>query len=64
MGGLSICRWGGDGTPEYILLHFDGYELWEIAAIPMSGDISQMRAVLIDGWRYVFGNDFAVEKIW
>lgn len=62
--GLSICRWGGDGTPEYILLHFDGYELWEIAAIPMSGDISQMRAVLIDGWLYVFGNDFAVEKIW
>lgn len=62
--GLGVMAWDWDGTTEYVLLHFDGYELHEIARIPMEGALSDMRAVLIDGWLYVFGDSFAVEKVW
>lgn len=60
--GLGINDWNGENG--YILLHFDGYELNEIAKIPMSGSLDQMRGVLIDGYLYVFGESFLVEKVW
>lgn len=52
------------GSSEYLLLLFDGYELTEIAKVPMEGYPDDMRAVFIDGWLYVFGDSFAVTKIW
>lgn len=61
--GLALNSWAS-GETAYVLLHFDGYELNEIKSVPMDGNISKMRAVLIDGYLYVFGDTFAVEKVW
>lgn len=61
--GLGIVNWG-TLEYEYLLLHFDGYDLNEIARIPVEGSLSAMRAVLIDGYLYVFSNGFTVEKVW
>lgn len=60
--GLGIRDWN-DGISKYVLLHFDGYDLNEITEIPMEGSLADMRAVLIDGWLYVFGDTFAVEQV-
>lgn len=48
----------------YVLLHFDGYELTEVAAVPMTGAVDNVRAALIDGWLYVLSDDFAVQQVW
>ena len=61
--GLGIYDWD-DGEGQYILLHFDGYELNEILNVPISGDLEDVRAVLIDGWLYIFSDEFAVEHLW
>lgn len=59
--GLNSC---GTGVPsEYTLLHFDGYELTELIRVPMEGSNATKRAVYIDGYLYVFGDTFTVEKI-
>lgn len=60
--GLGIRNWNGDSV--YLLLHFDGYEVNEVRQIPMNGALEQMRAVIIDGWLYVFGDSFTVEGLW
>lgn len=49
---------------KYLLLQFDGYELHELLLTPFEGDLHDMRAVQIDGYLYMFGTDFQVEKIW
>ncbi len=45
------------GDTEYVLLHFDGYELCKIAHVhPLEGsDIYTTRAFLADGWLYILG---------
>ena len=53
-----------NGESSYVLLHFDGYGLRELVKLPMEGYLADMRAVFIDGWLYVFGDSFAVTKIW
>jgi uncharacterized secreted protein with C-terminal beta-propeller domain len=60
--GLCIYPLSGQ-KPIYVLLHFDGYELNELLRVPVSvGDLASVRAVLIDGWLYVFDEDFKVVK--
>lgn len=49
--------------PQYLLLHFDGYDLVERLNIDLEGTPTTMRAVAIDGYLYLFGSDFVVEKI-
>ncbi len=49
---------------KYIVVGFDGVALRLLASTPLTGDISQMRGVYIDGAFYMFGeNDFAVKNI-
>ena len=48
----------------YILLHFDGSQLTEVACTEVVGAYSTTRGVVIEDFLYVFGSDtFAVEKI-
>jgi uncharacterized secreted protein with C-terminal beta-propeller domain len=47
----------------YILLQFDGYELVELVKESLPGDNNAKRAVLIDGWLYMFGEQFAVQQV-
>lgn len=42
------------GTWEYVLLHFDGYQLHEVTNIStIQADVGNTRAFLADGWLYV-----------
>ncbi len=57
---------GESGTPNaYILLQFNGNGFIEAARVELTrGDLANMRAVLIDGYLYVFGdNDFEVVPV-
>ena len=45
---------------EYLLLHFDGYELNLIKTLEYSGNRNNVRAVLIDGYFYLFSDKFTV----
>lgn len=60
--GLAVLGSNYNAT-SYLLLHFDGYELNELARIPMNGYLNLIRGVYIDEYLYVFGDEFAVEKI-
>lgn len=44
--GLGIYDWENDRR-EYILLHFDGYQLNRVVTVPVDGVLDHMRAVLI-----------------
>lgn len=48
---------------RYILLHFDGYELVELLDVELPGDPETIRAVYIDGYLYLFGEGFRVERV-
>jgi uncharacterized secreted protein with C-terminal beta-propeller domain len=50
----------------YVLLHFDGNAFHELAMVPMRGNVleHEMRGVVIDGWLYVFANEFHIQKVW
>ena len=48
----------------YMLLQFDGYELREIVKTPFKGNYIDTRAALIDGYLYMLGMEFKVEKVW
>ncbi len=43
---------------EYLLLHFDGYEIRELAKISASGVPDDVRGVVIDEYLYVFSDVF------
>ena len=49
---------------KYLLLQFDGYELHELLLTPFEGELWDMRAVQIDGYLYLLGEGFRVEKLW
>lgn len=73
--GLSLNSWE-DYSREYVLLHFDGYGLNELLRAPISqmDNMDRTRAVLIDGYLYLFfcpeadygktENTLKVEKVW
>lgn len=62
--GLGVYDWGSGRGNSYVLLHFDGYKLREVGSWQMEGNLNTMRSVLIDGWLYLFGNDFLVVEVW
>lgn len=62
--GLGVYDWGSGRGNAYVLLHFDGYKLREVGSWQMEGKLNTMRSVLIDGWLYLFGNDFLVVEVW
>jgi uncharacterized secreted protein with C-terminal beta-propeller domain len=59
--GLAICSW--NGYQEYLLIHFDGYKLKQIASAKCGGDLSAVRADVIDGYLYVLSTEFDVVPI-
>ncbi|MBO5755779.1 MAG: beta-propeller domain-containing protein [Clostridia bacterium] len=64
IGVMDFLRYQTGEQRRYILLHFDGYELVELVNVPLSGDLSNMRGVYIDGYMYMFGQgDCKVEKV-
>ncbi len=52
-----------DKTSRYILLFFDGYDLIPISEEELPGFNEYKRAVYIDGYLYMFGDEFLVKPI-
>ena len=69
MVGMGIHAYRDELSPDgqrerYLVVFFDGYELRELLNIPLPGDVDLKRAVYIDGYFYLFGEDaFVVEKM-
>ncbi len=62
--GLGYTLVGSTDASRYALFCFDGYELTVLLDVAIDGENDLKRAVLIDGYVYLFGtNCFAVEKI-
>ena len=63
--GIGVVDYRYSNTSSrYIVLHFDGYELTELANVSLNGSPAKMRGVYIDGYMYMFGaDDFKVEKL-
>lgn len=62
--GLGIESFNGQNfSTNYLLLHFDGTNLMEMSRIPLAGEVALMRGVYIDGWLYMFGDEFKVAAI-
>ena len=61
--GLGIYNFV-NGETYYLLVQFDGYVLQELLLTPFEGEVWDMRAVQIDGYLYLLGEGFRVEKIW
>ncbi len=54
--GLHVSPFNGENY--YLLLHFDGYELVELAKVKLASDLPDLtRATVADGWLYVFTAD-------
>ena len=47
----------------YILLHFNGYDLYTVMELPATGELNDVRGVVIDRCLYVFSNEFSVKEI-
>lgn len=69
MVGMGIHAYRDELSPDgqrerYLVVFFDGYELRELLNVPLPGDVDLKRAVYIDGYFYLFGEDaFVVEKM-
>jgi len=61
--GLAVSDWE-NGTNQYLLLLFDGYELREVVYRPFDSKIWDARAFVADGWLYAVGNELLTQKIW
>lgn len=62
--GLGIESFNGQNfSTNYLLLHFDGTNLTEMVKVPLAGDVALMRGVYINGWLYMFGDEFKVAAI-
>lgn len=54
--GLHVSPFNGENY--YLLLHFDGYELAELAKVPLASELPDLtRATVADGWLYIFTAD-------
>ena len=64
MVGLAMQDWSS-GKFEYILLHFDGYQLLTVAQIPMSRNyVQNCRADIIDGYLYLLEQGLQVINLY
>lgn len=62
--GLGMHRYGYDTSTDcYVLLQFDGYDLIELFVADITGIDDYKRAVYIDGYFYMFGDNFIVKEI-
>lgn len=62
--GVNIYNSSDGKAQRYIVLYFDGYNLVEVANVPLNGIAEFQRGVYIDGYMYMFGkNDFKVKKL-
>ena len=61
--GLGLDDWGSERSDQYLLLQFDGYQLHEVLRMPLRGDVNSKRAVIIDGWIYLLGNEFIAKEL-
>lgn len=61
--GYSTRRGESDIPDCYTLLQFDGYDFFELIKEPITGFNGLKRAVIIDGYIYMFGNNFIVKEI-
>lgn len=50
-------------SQKYLLLYFDGYRFHKLLDIPMEGNYNLVRGVYIDGFMYIFGDDFHVARL-
>lgn len=57
--GLGI--WPYSGGSQYLLLQFDGYALRDIGTTELQGSPDTMRAVIVEDWIYLFGDEFKVK---
>lgn len=60
--GLAVIAWGGE--TEYILLHFDGYDIDVLTTARCVGYLGNVRGTIIDGYLYVLSAIFDVEQVW
>lgn len=61
--GLGVRTWLDTSYARYKLFLYDGYDLVELQSVIMSGtDCNSMRATVVDGYLYVFGNDYYQNK--
>lgn len=63
--GLAVEYFNGSGyEQDYILLQFDGRGLAELVKTPIKGWCDQVRAVMIDGYLYMFSSEeFKVARV-
>lgn len=61
--GMGIQLYSNHNSNNYLLLHFDGTQLVEQLCTPLDGRLNHLRAVHIDGWLYLFGEEFLVKEI-
>ncbi len=64
--GLGVQMYNSTDSQRqrYIVLHFDGYNLVEVANVSLNGEAELQRGVYVNGYMYMFGeNDFKVEKL-
>ena len=47
----------------YVLLHFNGYDLFAVTELPVGGDLNEVRGVVIQKCLYVFSKEFAVKEL-
>jgi len=60
--GLAVREWDGPER-KYILLHFDGYRLNLRHITDCGGDVTAVRADIIDGYLYILSSEFTVVPI-
>ena len=66
---IGLATYGlqnGSYGQQYRLLCFDGYEIVEVAVVPLEirSVLNYTRATMIDGYLYIFGAEFKVVKIY
>lgn len=61
--GLGVYDYAAEHGNRYLLLLFDGYALTPIVNEELTGYNEYKRAVLIDGYFYMFGDEFKVVQI-
>ena len=61
--GIPICLWS-NGELYYLLLHYDGYEIYNLLDVQISSKVDTVRADIIDGWLYLLEDDLQVVKVW
>ncbi len=53
------------GNTGYLLIYFDGQDVYDVFWAELKGDLGMMRGVYIDGYIYMFGaEDFHVENVY